>query len=523
MNKTVSVNIGGFAFIIEDEAYEILQSYLSKVKSKFVNDQAEIMMDIEARIAELLKDRLAGLKEVVDEEDVKAVIEIMGQPEDYAGDESEEIPVDEDKSEEGKNVKRKLFRDRDNEVISGVCSGLAKYFNIDAVVVRALFVLSVLFLGTGLLLYIILIIVIPEAKTTSDKLKMNGEPVNLDSLKSHFSNISHDINDNLKEKNIGGKVNSIVNSVLKVVVAIAKALSKVVGVALIVAGVIGLFFMILYVLGNKDVIPLGSVVKADSFYDILQILYSSSLMATIAMICIVIVIVIPLISFVYTGFRLVFETRTIIDKPIKIGMSILFGIAICLLAVVSIRTGINFSNYGEKFSELTVEEPIGNVLYIEVEEDDPSLFAMNSFPFGAQVMDIKPDYFTLRNVEVHLQEGTDTSNFEIRKIQYSCGINERIAVENAVGMDYTLELRGDTLVVPTYLRIKNKLKYRGQGLEIYITIPHGKRINFGKGTYKLINVINHHRHYYKGFRNDGSFEGTSWYSSPEGIDCVNCD
>ena len=525
MNKTVSVNIGGFAFIVEENAYQILQSYLTKVKSKFSADEAEIMVDIEARIAELLKEKMGELKEVVDETDVNEVISIMGQPEDYQDDDAVDTGQNEEAEYvEAEPIKRKLFRDTDNAVFGGVCSGLGKYFGVDVNIIRALFIFFVLFLGSGILLYIVLLIVIPEAITTADKLEMNGEPVNIDSLKAHFNKLGEDINENLKNKNVNKKVNSAVNGFVKVISTIVEALSRIIGVAFVIAGIVGLFFVVLYFMGYRDIIPFTSFIKSDSFYDFLMVIYSSETLATIAMVSLIIILIIPLITFIYSGVKMVFDIKTTTYKPIKLVLGIVFGVSVALLAIVSIRAAVNFSNYGENYEEITANEPIGNMIYIEVADDNPALFPASDQPFGPQFMDIEPDQFSLKNVEIHLRESTDSTDLSVHLIEYSSGINERIAIENAMNIEYDIALKGDTLVVPSYFTVKNKNKFRGQGLEVYINIPPGKGVHFGEGTHKLMNVICNRRNYYHNIDDIGRIKNTDWINTPDdGIECINCD
>ncbi len=523
MNKTVSVNIGGLAFIVEENAYQILQSYLANVKSKFSEDEAEIMMDIEARIAELLREKLIDLKEVIEEADIEEVIEIMGQPEDFQDEESERVNQEYAEYVEAESVKRKLYRDTDNAMIGGVCSGLAKYFGVDIIVMRVLFLLFVLFLGSGIFLYIVLLIIIPEAKTTAEKLQMNGEPVNLDSLKAHFNKIGQDINENIKEKQINKKVNTAVNGFIRAIVAILNALGKIIGVAFVIAGVVGLFFVVLYFFGYNDIIPFTSFIRADSFYDFLMVIYSSDLLAKIALVSLIAILIIPLITFIYSGIKMVFDIKSHTYKPLKISLGIIFGICISLLIIVSIRAGINFSNYGENYVSIAENEDVGNTLYVTVGNEDPHLFRSDHGVFGPQYLDIKKDQFSFKNVKIHLKESVDSTGFSIHLIEHSNGINERIAIENAMNIEYDIALKGDTLIVPSYVTIRNKYKYREQGLDIYIHIPKGKIVHFGKGSHKLMNVIYNRRSYYSDFDDIDRIKNTDWINAPDGIDCVNCD
>lgn len=188
MNKTIIININGIVFHIEEDAYEILKNYMTDVKRHFLNsaDSLEITTDIENRIAEMFSDILAEEnKQVIVEQDVTSVIDQMGRVEDF-----DEI-YEEGKAPTGNpdtfNInERKLFRDPDDHLVSGVCAGIANYFNIEPLWIRLAFALSFFFAGSGLLLYIILWIVIPKATTRADRMAMKGEKLNLQGFKNNL-------------------------------------------------------------------------------------------------------------------------------------------------------------------------------------------------------------------------------------------------------------------------------------------------------------------------------------------------
>ncbi|HKK40832.1 MAG TPA: PspC domain-containing protein [Bacteroidales bacterium] len=189
MKITVSINIGGYSFNIDEDAYSELKIYLKSLELHFSGEESstEILSDIEARMAELFRARLAAYKQVITIEDVMEVMAILGTPEDMSDNEG---PSAREKfSSPGYH---RMYRDPDHRIIGGVCSGMAAYWNIDPVIVRIIFVVLA-FGGIGVLLYLILYIAIPEAKTTAQKIEMHGEPVNIhnikDSVKDEFNRV----------------------------------------------------------------------------------------------------------------------------------------------------------------------------------------------------------------------------------------------------------------------------------------------------------------------------------------------
>lgn len=195
MKITVSINIGGMAFHIDEDAYSELKLYLRSLDRHFAREDSssEIMSDIEARIAELLKERITDYKQVVTLQDVLEVINILGTPEDIGGEEAGTAH-----SRISRPGYHRMYRDPDNRIIAGVCSGMGAYWRIDPWIVRVIFIVASLPGGLGILVYIVLWIVLPEAKTTAQKIEMRGEPVNIhnikDSVKDEFENVKRNMN-----------------------------------------------------------------------------------------------------------------------------------------------------------------------------------------------------------------------------------------------------------------------------------------------------------------------------------------
>jgi len=185
MKKTCTANINGVVFNIDEDAYQLLNDYLKSVRKQFDNESepGDVMQDIEDRIAELLRDRMSSPYAVVTINDVRYVISVMGNPSDFSENPDQYV----------KSQHRKLYRNPDDKVLGGVCSGLGVYFNMESWIVRVLFIIFVAVGGAGGLIYLILWLVVPEALTSSQKLEMQGKPVTLDNLinsaKAEFNNL----------------------------------------------------------------------------------------------------------------------------------------------------------------------------------------------------------------------------------------------------------------------------------------------------------------------------------------------
>lgn len=191
MKQTISINLAGLVFHIEKDAFDQLQHYLDQVKQHLENNESreEILQDIESRIAEIFQERTGSRKEAVTIEDMQAVKSSLGEPEAFStGNSNSE---DEQKEEKTYTRKGQIHRDVDNKVIGGVCSGIGQYYGFDPLWLRLAFVLAVLLSGTGILVYLILWIIIPAAKTPVQKMEMRGERVTVSNIKKSFSGKSH--------------------------------------------------------------------------------------------------------------------------------------------------------------------------------------------------------------------------------------------------------------------------------------------------------------------------------------------
>jgi phage shock protein PspC (stress-responsive transcriptional regulator) len=195
MKITVSINLGGYSFNIDEDAYSELKRYLKNLELHFAEEESssEILSDIESRAGELFRARLTEFKQVITMEDVQYAISVLGTPED--------ISDNEGTSEREKFSSRgyhRMYRDPDQRIIGGVCAGMGAYWRIEPWLVRVIFFIIAMMGGLGGLLYLILWIVIPEAKTTAQKIEMKGEPVNIhnikDSVKKEFNTVKKKMN-----------------------------------------------------------------------------------------------------------------------------------------------------------------------------------------------------------------------------------------------------------------------------------------------------------------------------------------
>ena len=212
MKKTLTVNLGGTVYHIDDDAYRLLDDYLSNLKHFFRKQEGaeEIVNDIEIRIAELFAEKVSAGKQVITIADVEEIIARVGKPEDFGVSDDESEPHKKEQTASSgqgytrTTTARRLFRDPDNKLLGGVASGLAAYFDWDITLVRILMIV-LLFVPycPMIILYIIGWIIIPEARTAAEKLSMRGEAVTIE-------NIGKTVTDGFER--VADGVNNFVNS-----------------------------------------------------------------------------------------------------------------------------------------------------------------------------------------------------------------------------------------------------------------------------------------------------------------------
>ncbi len=205
MNKTLNINLGGYAFTIDEDAFETAHHYLTTLAQHFGSSEGatEIMQDIESRMGELIN-RNKGTRSIVSKMDVVDAIAILGTPEELKDiDFTDPAPRNSSKTSSSFQLKtgKRLYRDPNDKIIGGVCSGLSAYFGIqDAVWIRIAFVLLSLAGGASALIYGVLWMIVPKAKTVSDRLEMMGEPTNVNNIAKMVKEEIEELGDKLQDK-----------------------------------------------------------------------------------------------------------------------------------------------------------------------------------------------------------------------------------------------------------------------------------------------------------------------------------
>jgi phage shock protein PspC (stress-responsive transcriptional regulator) len=237
MNEIKLIHLGRQPFTIAVDAHGELRRYIEAITKRTSKDVVE---EIEIRMAELLIERGFDDKKVVLSEDVDYLKENLGQPTDFSDDEKESEAQDNTEPETGD---RKLFRDSQNGVAGGVAAGVAAYTGIPVWVVRLAFIVFAFTWGASILLYLALWLMLPDAKTPSDRLQMSGKPITVDTIKEFVDSPS--FRENAKElgtkaeqaaAKLGAGASKGVNGVAHVTTKIGRTILSIFGIIFVVAG-----------------------------------------------------------------------------------------------------------------------------------------------------------------------------------------------------------------------------------------------------------------------------------------------
>ena len=479
MNKTIIININGIVFHIEEDAYEVIRQYMTEVKRHFAysQDSEEIVTDIENRLAEMFTERLAQEnKQVIVLQDVQEVIAQMGQVSDFATEEEDGSYT------AGPRVEKKLFRDIDDRVIGGVCSGIGHYFDIEARWIRVLFLLIVLLGGAGIMAYIILWIVMPKADTRAEKMAMKGEAINLQNFKKNFDEeveaLRHNFNHAANEakpalQKLGSFVRDLIHHFLNFLGGAGKIIVKIIGLIIVLAGgmaLLGLIVALFTTLGfwhsnELDAFPLNII---NPQYR--EVLYVS----------VFLLIFIPLIALVLFAIRVIFN-RAIVTKSASFGMLVLWIIGLSLTIFYGSRVG---SEFNEKASlSQTTNLKASPVYYLKLDgakflsHEDSIRLNIDSSNYNGRIIingddeEINaPNNFKLRVVKSDTEQPVLIQEYSAR------GRNFESALKTAQNIRYQFSQRDSVLQFNRRADLASEDLWRNQEVELTLKVPANTRL-----------------------------------------------
>ncbi|MEX1189549.1 MAG: PspC domain-containing protein [Bacteroidia bacterium] len=533
MNKTISINLSGLLFNLEEVAYEKLLKYLSQIRRSFEATQGkeEILADIESRIAELFTEKLKD-KQVIVEKEVDEVIEILGAPEQYETEDNEPQPSSRAYSGYESSDTRRLYRDPENSVFGGVCSGIGHYFGIDAVWLRLAFVIALFFAGTGPLLYIILWIILPKAHTTAEKLQMRGERVNIENierrireeaerLKNKAGEFGDRTRNELNNANVGARLGGFVNEFLHAIFNFLKGVTKVMGKTL------GLIF--LFIGGSALLLLLASLVTSGTFFvggdvegmsvfklgDFLGVFFNSGLQQDLFILGLILLAVTPVIGMIIIGLKLLIYPRISMSWPASVnGMLFIAGLVLCIVTSAMLLS--DFSAKGRRIDPVEVNLPNTDTLRIAFQPDsDLNIKQFASIDNWRFYLDDEEHYVTGR-VRLNISKST-TNEISLIVSRFARGSDKKEAIETANSIKYFLKQDNNTLFLNPYFTLPGDGKWRRQRLEFTLELPEGSFIQLDQGLEKVLNDVPNTQN-----MDDDEMIGHTWIMGKEGLSCLSC-
>jgi phage shock protein PspC (stress-responsive transcriptional regulator) len=539
MQKTLTANIGGTVFHLEEDGYERMQRYLDGIRGQLAGTEGrdEIMADIEHRIGELLHERLAGKRQVVTLDDVDHVMGVMGRPEDYA-EGSGDGPSAQARPSGGERRYKRLFRDPDDKWVGGVIGGLGAYAGMDPIWLRVIMILLILLgKGTPILLYLILWMLVPPAESAADRLMMEGEPVTVDNLKRAFEEGGRRVANEAEELGKRWKREakrqqaearqrhegsyrryreSARSNAAAAARGIGRAFSAIAGLLLLLLGtLLGMAVVGTFAGSGAAVLDgFGNDVHVGPFA-IGQLLFASGEAATWFVISLAVLLIIPVIALFVSGARLLLDVR----PPSWIGWTLgpLWFAALFGVAFIGLRTA---GDFGQHVPVRSIEPlPLGSArtLTVDVLGND-SLH--HSFSYKHYRLRLNDSGLYLKDDSVHgawaaLDVATSPDSlFHLVVERAAQARTSKDAQGRALAIRASFALEDSTLRLSPWVSWPRTDLFRVQRVRYVVQVPMGAAIRFAPAAVRMLDDVQNTSN-----TPDSGMGGLLWRMTPQGLHC----
>lgn len=468
MNKTLSIGLAGYSFVIEEHAYGKLSAYLEALRNSLDAGEAdEVMHDIEVRIVEIFRDSL-GKREVILEHDVDRVIAQIGRPEVIEEQEeayfSENTRTKSNKTSDTANGEKQLFRDTERQKIAGVCAGLAYYTGLNISLMRflwvAVFLIMIPAAGSALLialLYVILWAILPKAETASDFLKMKGKPVNFDTLKEESNKIVKFANESSQRV---GEIYRENEPYLH------KAGD---GAWNLIRKVMGIFFGILAILSVLGIFTTGIMFGTDGDYPWMRnISYFVGDNNTYLLTSLIIVAtLIPALLFSLLAVKLLSpKTRVRNIGYVLAGLVLLLAGLSIFFGLQMAKTDWNSHGTNEDTDNITLNTP-NDTLYVDVKKINvPQNFAS----YGNSLFSDKNSVFKGDFPDVEITRRSDV------QVPYLIVKKEGRGSNQPLSLKAPVEVNGNRVFLPNFIEFPYSQRLRSQHINYELVVPNTTKI-----------------------------------------------
>jgi len=456
-------------------------------------------------------------------EDVDEVISIMGQPEQYLDEDDEaEYQERQDAQTAGTTNRRtrRIYRDSDRSIIGGVCAGLSSHFGWDPLWLRIIAVLM-LFSGVGILPYIILWILLPEAKTTAEKLEMRGEKVNTEniarSVSKRFDEFGNSIAsiDTSFHKEQAKKGFSQLGEFFK---SFIKVFGKLIGVIFVLTGIGLLIGMLLIIFGSDAFFHLGGHhdMPPITWEQANEIFFATGTSSDLLIISALLLIGAPMIALFTAGIRLLFNLQSRI-RGLSITLVVLFATGIALAIYASSITARTFAEYGEVTERINFTQPVGDTLTLDILADVHfSNHIINHHRNHDELIKIGNDSIYMGDAFLDVRRG-NSDDFEIEITYEAHGASQKKAIDRAESINYQWVQDGSAFRFAPFYSFAKTDKYRLQHVQVVVYVPEGKSIYLSERADRIIYDIRNTTD-----TRDARMVGKTWTMMSEGLTCMSC-
>src|SRR5690606_676247 len=483
MNKTVNINLAGTSFHIDEDAFGKLSRYLDAIRKslKGTHGSEEIMQDIEARIGELFSEKVESPTQVITLNMLDQVIAVMGQPEDYEVDDENVEYVPYAANTHSKSLAnashKQLYRAGDDKYIAGVSSGIGHYIGVDAIWIRLMWILLVVAgMGSPIVIYILLWILVPPALTTSDKLRMTGEPVNISNIERKFKEGFDNVADRVKNVDYdkyGNKIKSssanFFDSLGNLIVGLFKIFVKFIGVLIILVSLCTIIGLVIAFFTFGSIDYWGN----SEFLEYVALVDTTNVPLWIIALLFLFAIGIPFFVLFILGLKLLISNLKSMGSTVKILLIVVWALSIIALAVLGIKQATEQA-YTENFiEEQAMSINTGDTLRISMRADKQ--FSYNV----GQESGIEIKYTENKKrilYSSHITLNIKSSKDSIGKIvveKTAEGNNHLDAKKRAEAIEYSYTLEDNSLMLDGFFTTNPENKYRNQQMEITVYVPEG--------------------------------------------------
>jgi phage shock protein PspC (stress-responsive transcriptional regulator) len=491
MKKTIQIHIGGRQFHVDEDAYHKLNHYLESLKSHFASEGEsgrEIAEDIEQRIAELLENRITASKQSVSLEDVKEIIATLGKVEDFVYDGQSEGKHD-DESYNRRDFRR-FYRDSEKGYLGGVASGLGEYFDIDPLWIRLAFIVLAFAKGLGVLIYVILWIVVPRARSTAEKLQMKGMPVNLstikDSVNAEYEKVRSGF-DGMRNSTAADRTRNALENIMRAIalvfVAFFKFIIGVIGITFLIIGSVFLAALIMVLLGVSNVfdhIFFWNGVHLPDFSHI----FASTGHYEVVVVCLIILMLIPIVALIYAGIKILFNIKT--RHPVLRAFVLTAWILALILFVTMIIA--NTSHYaigaaGTRSSVIETDDHPQIRIDLRDNVEDKSITEYRVFDLRFKYN--KWDESLYDKVELTIEPSEDKKmHLAVNKQVRNVGIKDSDRFIDRI--NYSWDQEDSVLYLNQYFSVEDEDFWMFSRVDIRLSIPEGQVIVLSPGICEIL-------------------------------------